>query len=51
MSLWDIKGILNGRPLTLNSGSSIDSEFLTTNYLLLRLHLNLPPDYRVVYLK
>ena len=40
----EVEGILNGRPLTPNSDSSIDAEPLTLNHLLLlRSNLNLPP--------
>ena len=40
----EVEGILNGRPLTRNSDSSIEAEPLTpTHLLLLRSHLNLPP--------
>ena len=40
----EVEGILNGRPLTPNSDSSIDAEPLTPNHLLLlRSNLNLPP--------
>ena len=40
----EVEGILNGRPLTPNSDSSIDAEPLTPNHLLLLcLNLNLPP--------
>lgn len=30
----EVEGILNGRPLTLNSDSSVDAEPLTSNHLL-----------------
>jgi len=40
----EVEGILNGRPLTPNSDSSIDTEPFTPNHvLLLRSHLSLPP--------
>ena len=40
----EVERILNGRPLTPNSDSSIDAEPLTPNHLLLlRSNLNLPP--------
>jgi len=40
----EVEGILNGRPLTPNSDSSVDPEPLTPNHLLLlRSNLNLPP--------
>ena len=35
-----VEEILNGRPLTPNSGSPVDSESLTSNHLLLWSHLN-----------
>ena len=45
----EVEGILNGRPLTPNSDSSVDTEPLTPNHLLLlRSNLNLPP---VVFVK
>ena len=40
----EVEGILNGRPLTLNSDSSINTEPLTPNHLLLLCpNLNFPP--------
>ena len=42
--MTEVEGILNGRPLTPNSDSSINAEPLTPNhFLLFRSNLNLPP--------